>query len=190
MVDGFDVIGLNRDIGQANHVALKPGNNEAWYGCGVIQDSYLRNRKYGNQKILKTSCLCIKIYNVKRAQHSPRSAQLLLSYLWFIFFSSSFSLGICILILRIPSSMYCHNFFIDINIPIHHKKYRELPPTITFSHTYTKLAPCNCLFCYTQSVLPLAHSLLILSTENTSLVQLHPGCSFLCDSSVWHIWLV
>ena len=42
MVDGFDVIGLNRDIGQANHVALKSGNNEAFLWV-----------RHTNQKIVK-----------------------------------------------------------------------------------------------------------------------------------------
>ena len=88
-----------------------PAIRSLMWGC-VIQDSYLR---IGNAQIIKlwkqvvyivpfwSGSLVfyrwIKINNVKRAQHSPRSAQLLLSYLWFIFFSSSFSLGICILIL-------------------------------------------------------------------------------------------
>ena len=42
MVDGFDVIGLNWDIGQANHVALKSGNNEAFLWV-----------RHTNQKIVK-----------------------------------------------------------------------------------------------------------------------------------------
>lgn len=133
-----------------------PAIRSLMWGC-VIQDSYLR---IGNAQIIKlwkqvvyivpfwSGSLVfyrwIKINNVKRAQHSPRSAQLLLSYLWFIFFSSS--------LYPIHYTIYqarciAHNFFIDINIPIRHKKYRELPPTITFSHTLN-YAPCNAFLLY------------------------------------------
>lgn len=56
MVDGFDVIGLNRDIGQANHVACKPGNTKL--DVGVCHTRFLlENRKCANHKIVKTSCL-------------------------------------------------------------------------------------------------------------------------------------
>ena len=56
MIDGFDVIGLNWDIGQANHVACKPGNTKL--DVGVCHTRFLLEKEeMRKSKIVKTSCL-------------------------------------------------------------------------------------------------------------------------------------
>ena len=61
-------------------------------------------------------------------------------------------------------------------------------------YMYTYPIP-KLLFCYTQSVLPLAHNLLIiyLPTENKILLSsnfIRVAVPVLCDSSVWHLTCV
>ena len=51
-------------------------------------------------------------------------------YLLLLFFF--FFIGYMYILILYQARCIAHNFFIDINIPIHHKKYTELPPTITF----------------------------------------------------------